>query len=130
MADRVRRERIVSIRASGENEYLNVLVDEVSPERHVGVHQELVRLARAFDRLSAKCREVMWLRRVQELSQKQVAQRLGLTEKTIEKHLRAGVRQLARYMRENALTPRIVRNEVDKVEHGEAGGGQATHRRD
>src|SRR5690349_4250793 len=31
MADRVRRERIVSIRAGGENDYLNVLVDEISP---------------------------------------------------------------------------------------------------
>src|SRR5687768_5476002 len=35
MADRIRRERIVSIRAGGENEYLNFLVDEISPERRV-----------------------------------------------------------------------------------------------
>jgi DNA-directed RNA polymerase specialized sigma24 family protein len=33
MADRVRRERIVSIQAGGENEYLNVLIDEISPEQ-------------------------------------------------------------------------------------------------
>jgi DNA-directed RNA polymerase specialized sigma24 family protein len=36
MADRVRRERIVSIQAGGENEYLNVLIDEISPEQRVG----------------------------------------------------------------------------------------------
>jgi len=78
MADRVRRERIVSIQAGGESDYLNVLVDEISPEQRVGANQELARLARAFDRLSPNCREVVWLRRVKELSQKEVAGRLGL----------------------------------------------------
>jgi DNA-directed RNA polymerase specialized sigma24 family protein len=37
MADRVRRERIVSIRAGGDIDFLNVLVDEVSPERRRSV---------------------------------------------------------------------------------------------
>ena len=77
MADRIRRERIVSIRAGGDSDYLNVLVDEISPERRVGAHQELARLAQAFDRLSEKCREVMWLRRVKGLSQKEAAEQLG-----------------------------------------------------
>jgi len=103
MADRVRRERIVPIRAAGDSEFLNALAEEISTEQRVSGYQELVRLARAFDRLSEKCREVVWLRRVKELSQKEVANRLGLAEKTVEKHLRTGARQLAHYMRENAL---------------------------
>ncbi len=106
MADRIRHERIVSIRAGGDNEFLNVLVEELSPERRVGAHQELARLVRAFDRLPTQCREVVWLRRVKELSQKEVADRLGLSEKTIEKHLTTGIRLLARYTRQNALEPR------------------------
>ncbi len=105
MTDRVRRERIVSIQAAGENEFLNVLVDEVSPERRVGNYQELARLASAFDRLPARCRSVVWLRRVKELSQKEVAERLGLNEKTVEKHLAAGGRLLVHYMRSNTLNP-------------------------
>jgi RNA polymerase sigma-70 factor (ECF subfamily) len=120
MADRIRRERIVSIRAGGDNEFLNVLVDELSPEQRVGAHQELARLARAFDRLSEKCREVIWLRRVKGMSQREVAERLGLTEKTIEKHLRTGTRRLAHYMRENALTPGVLpkRHEEESDEAG------------
>ena len=106
MADRVRRERIVSIRAGGDTEFPNVLVEEISPEREAEAHEELARLARAFDRLSNKCREVVWLRRVRELSQKEVAERLGLSEKTVEKHLRRGARLLAHYTRANALIPR------------------------
>jgi RNA polymerase sigma-70 factor (ECF subfamily) len=104
MTDRIRRERIVSIQAGGENEYLNVLIDEISPEQRVSAGQELARLARAFDRLPPRCREVVWLRRVKELSQREVADRMGLAEKTVEKHLRQGVRLLARYMHMSLLT--------------------------
>jgi len=130
MADRVRRERIVSIQAGGENEYLNVLIDEISPEQRVGASQELARLARAFDRLSTKCREVVWLRRVKELSQKEVAARLGLAEKTVEKHLRTGARVLAHHMRADTLKPRADLNKGSKREDDQAEHGHGTHQRD
>lgn len=113
MADRVRRERIVSIRAGGDGDFLNVLVDEISPEQRVAAHEELVRLARAFDRLSDRCREVVWLRRVRELPQKEVAMRLGLSEKTVEKHLRTAARLLAHYTRDSALISRSALEERD-----------------
>jgi RNA polymerase sigma factor (sigma-70 family) len=105
MVDRIRRESIVSIRAGGDSEYLNVLVDEISPERQASAAQELARLADAFDRLSSRCREVVWLRRVKELTQKEVAERLKLSEKTVEKHLRTAARLLAHYTRDNAVPP-------------------------
>jgi RNA polymerase sigma-70 factor (ECF subfamily) len=130
MADRVRRERIVSIRAGGESEYLDVLVDEISPEQRVVAHQELTRLAHAFDRLSTRCREVIWLRRVKELSQKETAAQLGLAEKTIEKHLSTGVRQLTHYLRENALTPRALPAEDDERGDNEDGRELGTQQRD
>ena len=129
MADRVRRERIVSIQAGGENEYLNVLIDEISPEQRVGANQELARLARAFDRLSEKCREVVWLRRVKELSQKEVAARLGVAEKTVEKHLRTGVRLLANHMRAHTLIPRTLPSEAVEPEDDESEHGHGTHER-
>jgi len=116
MADRVRRERIVSIRAGGDSDFLNVLVDEISPERRASAGEELARLARAFDRLSTKCREVVWLRRVKELSQKQVAEHLGLSEKTVEKHLRTGARLLAYYTRSSALIPPLRHTGFDELD--------------
>jgi RNA polymerase sigma factor (sigma-70 family) len=121
MADRVRRERIVSIRAGGDTDYLNVLVDEISPERRASAGEELSRLARAFDRLSSKCREVVWLRRVKELSQREVADHLGLSEKTVEKHLRTGARLLAHYTRTNALMPRLSRADLDELDDEKSG---------
>jgi RNA polymerase sigma factor (sigma-70 family) len=130
MADRIRRERIVSIQAGGENDYLNVLVDEISPEQRVGANQELARLALAFDRLSPSCREVIWLRRVKELSQKEVAERMGLAEKTIEKHLRQGARLLAHYMHMQVPTHCRRAQRADAREGDESEHRHGTHRSD
>ena len=95
MTDRLRRGRVVSIETVGDFESMNVLIDEVSPERRLGARQVLKRLAEAFDRLPDRCREVVWLRRVEELPQKEVASRLGISEKTVEKQVARGMRLLA-----------------------------------
>jgi RNA polymerase sigma factor (sigma-70 family) len=95
MADRIRRGRIVSIEAGGDWSALNVLVDDLSPERCVSAHQELRRLANAFDLLPPRCREVVWMRRVEALSQKEVASRLGISEKRVEKHIAIAMRRLS-----------------------------------
>lgn len=97
MADRLRRGRVVSIETVGDLESLNVLVDEVSPERACGGRQVLHRLSEAFDRLPRRCRQVVWLRRVGDLPQREVAQRMGISEKTVEKHLAKGMYLLASY---------------------------------
>jgi RNA polymerase sigma factor (sigma-70 family) len=98
MTDRVRRGRIVSIEAVGDIESLNVPVDDLTPERRASARQELRCLAHAFAALPPKCREVVWMRRVEELSQRQVAGRLGISEKTVEKHITRGMRFLANRM--------------------------------
>jgi RNA polymerase sigma factor (sigma-70 family) len=98
MADRVRRGRIVSIEATGDVDALNVLVDVISPERITTAQQDLRRLARAFDCLPPKCREVVWMRKVEELSQKEVALLMGVTEGAVEKHITKGVRLLAKLL--------------------------------
>jgi RNA polymerase sigma-70 factor (ECF subfamily) len=94
LVDRVRRQRIVSIDAVGDLEALNVLVDELSPERQLHARQELRRLTQAFDDLPPRCREAVWMRRVDELPQKEIAARLGITEKVVEKHITLGMRRL------------------------------------
>lgn len=96
MADRLRRMKVVSIEPMGDFESSNVYwMDEVSPEQWCGGRQLLRRLAAALDTLPPRCREVVWLRRVDALSQKQVARHLGISEKTVEKHLAKGIRLLA-----------------------------------
>jgi len=95
MADRVRRARIVHIDSNQDFEVLNVLVDDISPERRLAARQELQALAQAFDALSDKCRSVVWLRRVEGLSQQETARRLGMREGAVESQLARAVRVLA-----------------------------------
>ena len=95
MTDRVRRKRIVSIDAVGDLDALNVMVEDISTEQRISAHEELRRLAEAIDQLPPRCREVVWLRRVDELAQKDVAFRLGITQKVVEKHVMKGMKLLA-----------------------------------
>jgi RNA polymerase sigma factor (sigma-70 family) len=95
MTDRIRHSRVVFIDSTPDFDVLDVLIDEVSPERRLSARQELRMLARAFDSLSEKCRNVVWLRRVEGLSQRETAQRLGLHEGAVESQLARGVRVLA-----------------------------------
>jgi RNA polymerase sigma-70 factor (ECF subfamily) len=96
LTDHIRRSRVVSIDATADMAAFDALVDEVSPERHVGATQELQSLSLAFDSLSDKCRRIVWLRRVEGLSQRQTAERLGLREVAVESQLARGMRTLAR----------------------------------
>lgn len=126
MADRVRRSRVVSIEAVGDFESLNVLIEEVTPERWSSGRQILKRLTEAFDRLPDRCREVIWLRRVEELSQKEVAMRLGISEKTVEKHLAKGVRLLAGHFYGDGAPAADANNAPVRTENGSGHGQQQT----
>jgi RNA polymerase sigma-70 factor (ECF subfamily) len=95
MIDRMRRGRIVTIQSVGDPTHFDVLIDELTPERRLTAAQDLGLLARAFRRLPSRVREVIWLRRVDDLPQKAVAARLGISEKTVETHLRRGIQKMA-----------------------------------
>jgi RNA polymerase sigma factor (sigma-70 family) len=95
MVDRLRRERIVSIDYTQDVASLNVLVDELSPDRRLSARQELQRLSEAFGSLSEMARSVIWLRRVEGLSQRETAERLGIHEGALESHMSRGLRAMA-----------------------------------
>ena len=90
----VRRARIVSIRAAVDMDELDAAEYEFSLEREWESRDELQRLGEVIATLPDKCREVFVLRRVEGLSQREVSQRLGLAESTIEKHMARGIKLL------------------------------------
>jgi RNA polymerase sigma factor (sigma-70 family) len=98
MVDHLRHRRVVSIESVEDLDALNVSVDELSPERRLSGVQELRHLSAAFDQLPVKCREVVWLRKVQGLSQRDVGTQLNIAETTVEKHVARGIRMLAKYL--------------------------------
>jgi RNA polymerase sigma factor (sigma-70 family) len=70
-------------------------VDEFTPERCLTAQQEWQRLTRAFDGLPETTRAVIWLRRVEGLSQRETALRLGISEGALEGHMSRGLRSLS-----------------------------------
>jgi RNA polymerase sigma factor (sigma-70 family) len=88
----LRRSRVVSIRAVEDVELYAGPSDEASPERQLSDREELHRIAQAIAALPEKVRAVFTLRRVEGLSQREVAQKLNLSESTVEKHMGKGLR--------------------------------------
>jgi RNA polymerase sigma factor (sigma-70 family) len=123
MTDRIRRQRIVSIDVVGDLDDLNVMVDDRSPERRTSAQQDLRRLAQAIDLLPPKCREAVWMRRVDDIPQKEVAVRLGITQKTVEKHVTKGMKLLAaalfRSDPDRAAPATAGKYDADEQEHGQ-----------
>jgi RNA polymerase sigma factor (sigma-70 family) len=90
----LRRAKIVSIVAVDDLEALGAVADDPSPERHASDRQELRRLAELVEALPRQRREIFKLRKIDGLSQKDIAMRLGVSEKTVEKHLAKAVHLL------------------------------------
>ena len=95
LADRLRHQRVVTIDLVADLESLNVLSDEVSADRTLSGRQELARLERALAELPPRCREVFWLRKIEGLSQREAAERLEISQSTVEKQIVKAMRLLA-----------------------------------
>ena len=89
---RLRRARIVSIESVTEIESLSIVEDEPSPERVIAARRELDRVRRLIEGLPDRCRRIFELRKVEGLPQREVAERLGVTEHTVENDVAKGLR--------------------------------------
>jgi len=96
--DRIRKKNVVSIERMADIEWLNLTDDEVSPEQHTQARQELRRLQSALDMLPQRCRQVVMLRKVEGMSQREVAQHMNATEEAVEHLVAKGMRLLAQHL--------------------------------
>lgn len=94
--DHVRHSRVVSITSSGNLEMLEIPAPDVNSEERVEFQQEIRVVMAALDQLPKMCREALLLRRLEGLPQQEVARRLNISEKTVEKHMATGVRLLTK----------------------------------
>ena len=69
---------------------------DATPEERVGLRDDVREIYAALEVLPRRCRQAFLLRRVDGFSQKEVAARLGISEKTVEKYMAQGVRCLIR----------------------------------
>jgi RNA polymerase sigma-70 factor (ECF subfamily) len=76
------------------------VVDLVS-RRH-----EQALLAEAIQQLPPRCREVLILRKIHNLPQREIAEKLGISENTVESLVSRGVRRCANHVRRYLRDPR------------------------
>jgi RNA polymerase sigma factor (sigma-70 family) len=95
LVDRARRQQIVSIQAVENLEALEVAIDEPAPDRAVIAREELRNLQAALDKLPERYRKPFLMKKIDGLSTREIALRLGVAEKTVEMYLTEAVRALA-----------------------------------
>ena len=90
--EQVRRSKIVRIDNVPDMSSLSIL-DEAPPmDRVVAGARELQRVEQLIEKLPLKCRRIFVLRRIHGVSQREIAQMLGLTQAAVEKQATRGLR--------------------------------------
>jgi RNA polymerase sigma-70 factor (ECF subfamily) len=93
--DWLRRRDVVPINLVADIAALDVLDESAQVDEIVNAQQELALLAECVAKLPERCRQVITLRRVYGLSQREIAQRLRIKEGTVEQLLARAVRRCA-----------------------------------
>lgn len=107
LLERIRRAQIVEFRAMTDLDASCIMDEGPSPETVAGARQELRHVLDMVDMLPPAYRDVLRLRRLEGLSQRETATRLGVSEKVIENNVSRGLRMLL-----NGLADRGLREEV------------------
>lgn len=97
--DLVRRDRCAPFQPVTDLTALPVLEGAPNGAEAAGVQEKLHLVADAIEALPSRCRQVVILRKLQGVPQKEVAARLGLSEKTVEAQLSRGLVRLEEYLR-------------------------------
>ena len=90
--EQMRRARIVRIDAVTEIDALCIEWDEPSPERIAGARRELARVMEIVATLPERARRIFEMRKILGLSQKDIAQRLGISENVVENEAARGLK--------------------------------------
>ncbi len=101
--DAMRRQRRVVFEPLTEARTAAELPDPADVAETVSKQQEIALLTQAIQALPERCRQVLTLRVAFGLSQREIAQRLGISENTVEKQLAKGSRRCAEFFARRGL---------------------------
>jgi RNA polymerase sigma factor (sigma-70 family) len=90
IADCLRKMKVVSIDSVFDLEHFDIVSRDPSPEDYAVDRDELHQLVKAIAALPEKVRQVFIFRRVDGLSQREVAVKMNIAESTVEKHMARG----------------------------------------
>jgi RNA polymerase sigma-70 factor (ECF subfamily) len=90
----LRRSRVVPIRTVDDLDSFNVILDEPSPEEQASDREQLHLLALAVAKLPDPGRKAFLLRAIDELSHREIGERLGMTGNAVQKSLSKTIQML------------------------------------
>ena len=101
--ERARRQSTQATDSVGDLELLNVYSTEAPADEQIDARRRFESFCAAVDRLPPLCRRVFVLRKVYRLSHDEIAEVLGVSHSTIEKHVAKGLLRCRDYMRATGL---------------------------
>ena len=101
--DAVRRQQVVRFEPITDSTDSSVLTDGADVVATVSKQQELELLTQAIQSLPERCRQVLTLRKIYGLSQKEIAAQLGISEHTVEAQVGNGMRRCAEFLAGHGL---------------------------
>jgi RNA polymerase sigma factor (sigma-70 family) len=101
--DLMRRRQVIAFEPITEIRDSSVFTDTSDVVETLSKKQEFDLLAEAIQSLPDRCRQVFTLRSAYGLSQKEIAETLGITENTVEKQLSNGIRRCAEFFSRHGL---------------------------
>lgn len=96
--DQLRRRQVARIDSVAEVGELCVHQEGPTPADTTARNQELELLTQAIQSLPDRCRQVLTLRKIYGLSQKEIAAQLGIAEHTVEAQVANGMRRCALFL--------------------------------
>ncbi|MBS0663304.1 MAG: sigma-70 family RNA polymerase sigma factor [Verrucomicrobia bacterium] len=99
----LRRPKIFSPTPVTDFSVQSVVEESINVAEAVSVRQEVTVLLDAIDALPAACREIFILRKLQNVPQKEIAARLGLSEQTVQVQIVRAIRKCAVYLRKHGV---------------------------
>lgn len=91
LTDRIRQTRVIPLDASANFDALEIAGDAPGPDQIVMARDELRRVQSALERIQPRWREAIILGRIEGLSRRQIAERMGVSEGTAAQYLTHGV---------------------------------------
>ncbi len=103
--DRLRRHEVSRTDSLGDFDALHVLDERDGVSETVARNQELALLTEAIQSLPARCRQILTLRKLYGLSQREIAERLGLSESTVSNQITIGIEKCTDFFAEHGDGP-------------------------
>ncbi|MBP6863902.1 MAG: RNA polymerase sigma factor [Candidatus Didemnitutus sp.] len=101
--DWLRHDRVSPIDAVTDLSALPVVDNRTGVAEAASIAEETALLVTAIDALPPRCREIVILRKLRGLPQKEIAARLGLSEQTVQVQIARGVKKCEEFLRRRGV---------------------------